>query len=81
MADCPNLYRATRFVDSAIFHHIGPAFAALLFVRIDPLGVAWSRIPSAGIVLTLRSTTGAVAIQERLPSPRVSNGWNHQNPR
>jgi inner membrane transporter RhtA len=38
------------FVGSAIFHYLGPAFAVLLFVRVDPLGVAWLRIVSAGIV-------------------------------
>jgi inner membrane transporter RhtA len=41
------------FVGSAIFHYLGPAFAVLLFVRVDPLGVAWLRILSAGIVLAL----------------------------
>lgn len=41
------------FVGSAIFHYLGPAFAVLLFVRIDPLGVAWLRILSAGIVFAL----------------------------
>lgn len=38
------------FVGSAIFHYLGPAFAVLLFVRIDPLGVAWLRILSAGLI-------------------------------
>jgi inner membrane transporter RhtA len=38
------------FVGSAIFHYLGPAFAVLLFVRVEPLGVAWLRIVSAGIV-------------------------------
>src|SRR5918998_1558206 len=28
------------FVISAVFHYLGPAFAVLLFVRVDPLGVA-----------------------------------------
>jgi inner membrane transporter RhtA len=42
----PELY----FVGSAIFHYLGPAFAVLLFERIDPLGVAWLRIASAGAV-------------------------------
>jgi len=41
------------FVGSAIFHYLGPAFAVLLFVRVEPLGVAWLRILSAGIVLAL----------------------------
>ena len=35
------------FVGSAIFHYLGPAFAVLLFVRVDVLGVAWLRIASA----------------------------------
>jgi inner membrane transporter RhtA len=41
------------FVGSAIFHYLGPALAVLLFVRLEPLGVAWLRILSAGIVLAL----------------------------
>jgi inner membrane transporter RhtA len=45
----PELY----FVGSAIFHYLGPAFAVLLFERIDPLGVAWLRIASAGAVFAL----------------------------
>src|SRR5919106_2753814 len=38
------------FVGSAIFHYLGPAFAVLLFARVDPLGVAWLRIGSAGAI-------------------------------
>jgi inner membrane transporter RhtA len=38
------------FVGSAVFHYLGPAFAVLLFTRVDPLGVAWLRIASAGAV-------------------------------
>ena len=41
------------FVGSAIFHYLGPAFAVLLFVRLEPLGVAWLRILSAGLVFAL----------------------------
>jgi inner membrane transporter RhtA len=41
------------FVGSAIFHYLGPAFAVLLFARVDVLGVAWLRIASAAIVLGL----------------------------
>jgi len=37
-------------VVSAIFHYLGPSFAVLLFARVDPLGVAWLRIASAGII-------------------------------
>lgn len=42
----PQLY----FVASAVFHYLGPAFAVLLFARVQPLGVAWLRIASAALV-------------------------------
>jgi inner membrane transporter RhtA len=45
----PHLY----FVVSAIFHYLGPAFAVLLFARVDVLGVAWLRIASAAVVFAL----------------------------
>ena len=45
----PELY----FVGSAIFHYLGPAFAVLLFGLVEPLGVAWLRIASAGAVFAL----------------------------
>src|SRR3954467_6275964 len=38
------------FVGSAIFHYLGPAFAVLLFARVDVLGVAWLRIAAAAVV-------------------------------
>jgi inner membrane transporter RhtA len=38
------------FVVSAIFHYLGPAFAVLLFARVDVLGVAWLRIASAALI-------------------------------
>jgi inner membrane transporter RhtA len=38
------------FIGSAIFHYLGPAFAVLLFVRVDALGVAWLRIASAALI-------------------------------
>src|SRR4051794_4263265 len=38
------------FVVSAVFHYLGPAFAVLLFVRVDVLGVAWLRIASAALI-------------------------------
>src|ERR1700730_15355139 len=44
----PHLY----FLVSAIFHYLGPAFAVLLFARVDVLGVAWLRIASAAVILT-----------------------------
>src|SRR5438876_6803115 len=39
------------FICSAIFHYLGPAFAVLLFARVDVLGVAWLRIASAAVIL------------------------------
>jgi inner membrane transporter RhtA len=38
---------------SAVFHYLGPAFAVLLFARVDVLGVAWLRIASAALVFAL----------------------------
>jgi inner membrane transporter RhtA len=40
-------------VISAVFHYLGPAFAVLLFARVDVLGVAWLRIAAAAVVLGL----------------------------
>jgi inner membrane transporter RhtA len=44
---------ASFFVGSAIFHYLGPAFAVLLFARVDPLGVAWLRVVSAAVVFAV----------------------------
>jgi inner membrane transporter RhtA len=41
------------FVVSAVFHYLGPAFAVLLFARLDALGVAWLRIASAAVVFAV----------------------------
>jgi inner membrane transporter RhtA len=38
------------FAVSAVFHYLGPAFAVLLFARVDVLGVAWLRIAAAALV-------------------------------
>jgi len=38
------------FAVSAVFHYLGPSFAALLFPAIGVLGVAWLRIASAAIL-------------------------------
>ncbi len=40
------------FLVSAVFHYLGPAFAVLLFERVQPLGVAWLRIASAAVLLS-----------------------------
>jgi|Tabmets5t2r1_1033131.scaffolds.fasta_scaffold00422_10 inner membrane transporter RhtA len=41
------------FVVSAVFHYLGPAFAVLLFARVEPLGVAWLRIATAALVFAV----------------------------
>ncbi len=41
------------FVVSAVFHYLGPAFAVLLFARVDVLGVAWLRIVSAAVIFAV----------------------------
>src|SRR3712207_5570603 len=38
------------FVVSAVFHYLGPAFAVLLFARVDVLGTAWLRIAAAALI-------------------------------
>ena len=38
---------------ASVFHYAGPSFAVLLFVHIDPLGVAWLRLASAAVVLAV----------------------------
>ena len=54
------------FVGSAIFHYLGPAFAVLLFVRVDALGVAWLRIASAALVFAAwRRPWRALALLDR----------------
>ena len=54
------------FVGSAIFHYLGPAFAVLLFVRVEALGVAWLRIASAAIVFAAwRRPWRALALLDR----------------
>src|SRR4030081_3273158 len=45
----PHLY----FVVSAVFGYLGPAFAVLLFARVDVLGVAWLRVALVGVFLAL----------------------------
>ncbi|MBB5790012.1 EamA family transporter [Jiangella mangrovi] len=62
----PELY----FVGSAVFHYLGPAFAVLLFARLEPLGVAWLRILSAGLIFAVwrrpwRAWAGATTTERR----------------
>ena len=63
----PHLY----FVVSAVFHYLGPAFAVLLFARVDVLGVAWLRIASAALIFAAvaAALAGARAARRRRAPP------------
>jgi inner membrane transporter RhtA len=50
-AAAEHLPAETYFLVSAVFHYLGPAFAVLLFTRVQVLGVAWLRIASAAVIL------------------------------
>ena len=57
------------FVVSAVFHYLGPAFAVLLFARVDVLGVAWLRIAAAAVVFALwRRPWRALALTATAPA-------------
>ncbi|WP_433664062.1 EamA family transporter [Nocardia sp. CA-128927] len=49
----PRLPSPAYFGISAVFHYLGPAFAVLLFTRMDVLGVAWLRIASAAVIFAM----------------------------
>lgn len=67
----PHLY----FLVSAVFHYLGPAFAVLLFARVDVLGVAWLRIASAAAILAAwRRPWRAFVAQDR-DGRRLLLGW------
>lgn len=59
------------FLVSAIFHYLGPAFAVLLFARVDVLGVAWLRIASAAVVFALWRRPWQVIVQATWPQRRT----------
>ena len=67
----PHLY----FVVSAVFHYLGPAFAVLLFARVEVLGVAWLRIAAAALIFAVwRRPWRAFSSLER-PGRRLLLGW------
>jgi inner membrane transporter RhtA len=67
----PELY----FVVSAVFHYLGPAFAVLLFARVDVLGVAWLRIAAAAAIFAAwRRPWRAFASLDR-DGRRLLLGW------
>jgi inner membrane transporter RhtA len=56
---------------SAVFHYLGPAFAVLLFVRLNAVGVAWLRIASAAVVFAVWRRPWRLARRLTAPQRRV----------
>ncbi len=63
------------FVVSAVFHYLGPAFAVLLFARVDALGVAWLRIASAAVIFALWRRPWRVWRSLDRPTRWLLAGW------
>jgi inner membrane transporter RhtA len=63
------------FVVSAVFHYLGPAFAVLLFARVDVLGVAWLRIAAAALVFALWRRPWRVLRSADSAARRLLLGW------
>src|SRR4051794_20667868 len=63
------------FVGSAVFHYLGPAFAVLLFARVDALGVAWLRIASAAVVFAAWRRPWRTAARLDRSGRRLLLGW------
>jgi inner membrane transporter RhtA len=67
----PHLY----FLVSAVFHYLGPAFAVLLFARVDVLGVAFLRIASAAVVFALWRRPWRAFARDRHSGRRTLLAW------
>src|SRR5947199_4752408 len=63
------------FLVSATFHYLGPAFAVLLFVRVDVLGVAWLRIASAALIFAAWRRPWRTFLRARRETVRTVLGW------
>jgi inner membrane transporter RhtA len=63
------------FLVSAVFHYLGPAFAVLLFARVDVLGVAWLRIASAALVFALWRRPWRVLMAQDADGRRLLLAW------
>src|SRR3954467_9982947 len=63
------------FVGSAVFHYLGPAFAVLLFARVDALGVAWLRIASAAVVFAAGRRPWRTGARLGRPGRRLLLAW------
>jgi inner membrane transporter RhtA len=60
---------------SAVFHYLGPAFAVLLFARVDVLGVAWLRIAVAALVFAAWRRPWRVLRRSDREGLRLLVGW------
>ncbi|WP_228431019.1 EamA family transporter [Baekduia soli] len=63
------------FAVSALFHYLGPAFAVLLFARVDVLGVAWLRIAVAAVALAAWRRPWRVAARIDAAGRRLLLAW------
>ncbi|ABP54724.1 EamA family transporter [Salinispora tropica] len=71
----PRIPPHAYFVVSAVFHYLGPAFAVLLFVRVDALGVAWLRIAAAAAVFAVWRRPWRRWRRLDRPTRRLLTGW------
>ena len=60
---------------SAVFHYLGPAFAVLLFARMDVLGVAWLRIASAAVIFAVWRRPWRALARLDTEGRRLIAGW------
>ena len=58
-----------------MFHYLGPAFAVLLFARVDVLGVAWLRIAAAAAVFALWRRPWRAYARMSAPARRTVIAW------
>lgn len=63
------------FMVSAVFHYLGPAFAVLLFVRVEALGVAWLRIAAAALIFAVWRRPWRVWPQLDWAARRIVLAW------
>ena len=67
----PYLY----FVVSSVFRYSGPAFAVLLFARVDVLGFAWMRIASAAVIFAVWRRPWRAFLAEDRDGRRLLIAW------
>src|SRR3954467_2894108 len=63
------------FVVSAVFHYLGPAFAVLLFARLNVLGVAWLRIATAALLFAAGRRPWRAYVGPEPQGQRLLLGW------